>query len=1278
MSFSNSGAGGTLTVPSPTHVHHVDVLATSVRSLRRSLSRSPSKFSLARTGSQSSESSRSSYSPAEQSPSRRYSPSISLRSHAQSHTPGQQSSQLPLLTPRSSAFSTTPQQPPPTNPYNFSSRPNSGLKLSLRSARSTAKQGSTSSRQLTRLRGSPKSPLKRTHSATDDTENALPAPSSTSASAGQDTPTPHPSSTPRSPLPRSSLPRRPLEKSSRHSLHLDVSGSTQRAIFKALEGNAEMSGIPGSGALKRSDALMDVDQPSLSSPVAKRRSLHGVSGVSTIANNDADVTSIFGGSTCAPNTSFEIHDDGNRGDYELSSTSSFIPPSEALPSPTPVPSIPRRTGSLRKSTLQQRQHDRSSWGRRSAANHLAQMGSEFSTPNVKNRPRLSLDQFCPPQLGRDSPFSNISFPAAPVQPDERGAQQQQQQQQQQPHPLSKSLTTSSSGNNLQEEDASSKDKVPPAIFARPVAPINFARSLPCGLGGPPVKEDDTVTPFKDVKPWPGAFMSTGLVSKVNRNPEEDNKLVMPDTPCKKPNGGFATYPPPPGSAFKRNAGRLSFGVPSSPFSPSTSQQRGSLGNAGKGLGLFHRLGPRSSSRRSSLLSLDGEDKKLMFDTLEDAPSGIDADDVPPTPTKQSLTSSLSSLTETSAENESPSANRTILVPLSAVRPMIPRESTGKCDGSPEGIEPKGDCDGSAEAAVHSAVSSDCGPSPPPRLSLPSLAGSRSRRGFHSSSPLRARLGSTTPLNSAKKMFAKAPSRNAASPVERRSPTTPQPSLAFPDASVLSISTSQETGSAKSTEDQSVLAAPVTPSGRDSFHASGTGLMTPVNARARGDDESLLHRFDRVELVGKGEFSMVYKVVKSASLRASFLSIFNGTPGRTSPGSPEPDRIYAVKKGRRPILGPKDRENKLREVRALQALTHADHVVRYVDSWEHDSYLFIQTEFCDEGSLDKFLGNVGRKGRLDDFRIWKITHDICLGLQSIHEAGFIHLDLKPANVFITFEGILKIGDFGLATPWPAAKGVDAEGDREYIGPEILRGKFDKPADIFSLGLIMVEMACNVVLPDNGPSWIALRSGDFSEVPSLTFSATTATQARDAAGVPTGLSQDEPIVHNTSTSDFALHEDSFDGNHGKYAFGDVHISGSSGSRRRPELQTPPDFMCDSFHPHSLDQLVRWMTKPDPSDRPTIQQLLGSGGLNWVAERRRAAATVFEGIWGPADDANGPEPSSRSDEDTEMTDMRAHCPGYRLGRRETRALGLRRSGHVGSTGIRHYDAMIGTYPV
>src|SRR5687767_4252002 len=54
-----------------------------------------------------------------------------------------------------------------------------------------------------------------------------------------------------------------------------------------------------------------------------------------------------------------------------------------------------------------------------------------------------------------------------------------------------------------------------------------------------------------------------------------------------------------------------------------------------------------------------------------------------------------------------------------------------------------------------------------------------------------------------------------------------------------------------------------------------------------------------------------------------------------------------------------------------------------------------------------------------------------GLKEIHDAGFMHLDMKPANILITFEGALKIGDFGLAQPVTTSEGVDVEGDREYM-------------------------------------------------------------------------------------------------------------------------------------------------------------------------------------------------------------------------------------------------------
>jgi mitosis inhibitor protein kinase SWE1 len=74
---------------------------------------------------------------------------------------------------------------------------------------------------------------------------------------------------------------------------------------------------------------------------------------------------------------------------------------------------------------------------------------------------------------------------------------------------------------------------------------------------------------------------------------------------------------------------------------------------------------------------------------------------------------------------------------------------------------------------------------------------------------------------------------------------------------------------------------------------------------------------------------------------------------------------------------------------------------------------------------------------------------CLqGLRFIHEAGIIHLDLKPANIFLTREGRFKIGDFGMASVWPRPGGAfEREGDKLYLARELLQGMYGKAADIF---------------------------------------------------------------------------------------------------------------------------------------------------------------------------------------------------------------------------------------
>lgn len=372
------------------------------------------------------------------------------------------------------------------------------------------------------------------------------------------------------------------------------------------------------------------------------------------------------------------------------------------------------------------------------------------------------------------------------------------------------------------------------------------------------------------------------------------------------------------------------------------------------------------------------------------------------------------------------------------------------------------------------------------------------------------------------------------------------------------------------------------------------------------DTSITVRFGVVVLQGKGEFSNVFKVERPHQRYRS--DVTSTGPGRSG--------VWAVKKTKRPYVGHRDREAKLREVNILRQLSGNDHIIHYVDSWESNNHLYIQTEYCENGNLKDFLTQAGFKARLDDFRIWKILLELSMGIQHIHSNNFIHLDLKPANVFIDWAGVLKIGDFGLASSWPAPNDIDGEGDREYIGPEILNGQFDKPADIFALGMIMVEIAGNIVLPDNGASWQRLRTGDMCDLPGLTWS-TDSSLPRDVSG--------EPMLPSDSDES---------------AFQADGSSGSSSTRRdsravlRPnELAEPPAFMCDPSDADTLDGIVQWMISPNPSDRPTVEQVGNHSGVQWVAHRRRAGATIYEGNWGPSDDVVGPKVDEC--EDVEMMD-------------------------------------------
>lgn len=111
-------------------------------------------------------------------------------------------------------------------------------------------------------------------------------------------------------------------------------------------------------------------------------------------------------------------------------------------------------------------------------------------------------------------------------------------------------------------------------------------------------------------------------------------------------------------------------------------------------------------------------------------------------------------------------------------------------------------------------------------------------------------------------------------------------------------------------------------------------------------------------------------------------------------------------------------------------------------------------------------------------IWDFLVDLLQAIKHLHDHNLIHMDIKPENIFISHDKICKLGDFGLVIDLNKNDLKEAqEGDPKYLAPEVLKGKFTKAADIFSLGMTILELATDLDVPKSGEAWHQLRSGKF---------------------------------------------------------------------------------------------------------------------------------------------------------------------------------------------------------
>ncbi len=200
-----------------------------------------------------------------------------------------------------------------------------------------------------------------------------------------------------------------------------------------------------------------------------------------------------------------------------------------------------------------------------------------------------------------------------------------------------------------------------------------------------------------------------------------------------------------------------------------------------------------------------------------------------------------------------------------------------------------------------------------------------------------------------------------------------------------------------------------------------------------------NRYEIIEKIGGGGMSVVYK----AKCRVL-------------------NRFVAIKILRNELISDADFVEKFKqESLSAASLNHPNIVNIYDTGMENDIY-YIVMEYIKGETLKDYIT---KNGKLKEEEIIKISMQVAEALKHAHLNKIIHRDIKPHNIMITDEGIVKVADFGIAK---AASSVtinnasNVMGSVHYFSPEQARGGYvDEKSDIYSLGVVMYEMATGVV-------------------------------------------------------------------------------------------------------------------------------------------------------------------------------------------------------------------------
>ena len=206
-----------------------------------------------------------------------------------------------------------------------------------------------------------------------------------------------------------------------------------------------------------------------------------------------------------------------------------------------------------------------------------------------------------------------------------------------------------------------------------------------------------------------------------------------------------------------------------------------------------------------------------------------------------------------------------------------------------------------------------------------------------------------------------------------------------------------------------------------------------------------NRYELLQCVGEGGMSFVYKA-KCRKL----------------------NRFVAVK-----ILKDEFKNNEeivrrfKKEATAIANLSNPN-VVNVLDVGTQDDINYIVMEYIEGKTLKDIINE---KGALPYEIAISIGIKVAKALECAHKSGIIHRDVKPQNILVTEEGVVKVTDFGIAKSMDSstiAHTNSVMGSAHYFSPEQAKGTYtDYRTDLYSLGIVLYEMVTGVV-PFNGDS------------------------------------------------------------------------------------------------------------------------------------------------------------------------------------------------------------------